>query len=79
MNKIKIMKANTKSNNVVTVGGKPLEETYCFTYLGSKINKIGDSSGDLAGKLSGYFGARYLAKERIFDSSISIFSALYIT
>ena len=34
---------------------------------------------DLAGKLSGYFGARYLAKERIFDSLISIFSALYIT
>ena len=37
------------------------------------------TSGDLAGKLSGYFGARYLAKERIFDSLISIFSALYIT
>ena len=39
MNKTKIMKANTKSKNVVTVGGKPLEETDCFTYLGSKINK----------------------------------------
>ena len=37
------------------------------------------TSGDLAGKLSGYFGARYLAKERIFDSLISIFSPLYIT
>ena len=37
------------------------------------------TSGDLAGKLSGYFGARYLTKERIFDSLISIFSALYIT
>ena len=37
------------------------------------------TSGDLAGKLSGYFGAIYLAKERIFDSLISIFSALYIT
>ena len=36
-------------------------------------------SGDLAGKLSGYFGARYLAKERIFDSLISIFSTLYTT
>ena len=33
MNKTKIMKANTKSKNVVTVGGKPLEETDCFTYL----------------------------------------------
>ena len=39
MNKTKIMKANTKSKNVVTVGGKRLEETDCFTYLGSKINK----------------------------------------
>ena len=38
MNKTKIMKANTKNKNVVTVGGKPLEETDCFTYLGSKIN-----------------------------------------
>ena len=37
------------------------------------------ASGDLAGKLSGYFGARYLAKERIVDSLISIVSALYIT
>ena len=34
MNKTKTM----KSKNVVTVGGKPLEETDCFTYLGSKIN-----------------------------------------
>ena len=41
MNKTKIMKANTKSKNVVTVGGKPLEETDCFTYLGNKINKTG--------------------------------------
>ena len=32
MNNTKIMKANTKSKNVVTVGGKPLEETDCFTY-----------------------------------------------
>ena len=31
MNKTKIMKAYTKSKNIVTVGGKPLEETYCFT------------------------------------------------
>ena len=31
MNKTKIMKANTKSKNVVTVCGKPLEETDCKT------------------------------------------------
>ena len=31
INKTKIMKANTKSKNVVTVEGKPLEETDCFT------------------------------------------------
>ena len=31
MNKTDIMKANTKSNNVVSVGGKQLEETDCFT------------------------------------------------
>ena len=41
MSKTKIMKANMKSKNVVTVGEKPLEETDCFTYLGSKINKPG--------------------------------------
>ena len=34
MNKTKIMKANTKSKNIVTVGGKPLEETDCFTLSG---------------------------------------------
>ena len=46
MNKTKIMKANTKSKNVVTVGGKPLEETDCFTYLGSNINKTGGTAED---------------------------------
>ena len=43
------MKANTKSKNVVTVGGnagKPLEEPDCFTYLGSKINKTGGTEED---------------------------------
>ena len=43
------MKANTKSKNVVTVGGnagKPLEEPDCFTYLGSKINKTGGTEDD---------------------------------
>ena len=39
MNKTKIMKANTKSKNVVTVGGKPLEETDCFTYLGKSTRQ----------------------------------------
>ena len=37
----KTMKGNTKRKNIVTVGGKPLEETDCFTYLGSKIIKTG--------------------------------------
>ena len=46
MNKTKIMKANTKSKNVVTVGGKPLEETDCFSYLDSKINKTGGTEED---------------------------------
>ena len=51
MNKTKIMKANTKSKNVVTVGGKPLEETDCFTYLGSKINKIGGTEKDTKARI----------------------------
>ena len=41
MNKTQIMRANTKNKNVVTVEGKPLEETDCFTYLGCKTNKTG--------------------------------------
>ena len=41
MNNTKIMKANSKSKNVVTAGGKPLEETDYFTYVGSKIHKTG--------------------------------------
>ena len=32
----------------------------------------------IGGELSGEFGARYLAEERIFDSLMSIVSALYI-
>ena len=51
MNKTKIMKANTKSKNVVTVGGKPLEETDCFTYLGSKINKTGGTEEDTKARI----------------------------
>ena len=51
MNKTKIMKANTKSKKVVTVGGKPLEETDCFTYLGSKINKTGGTEEDTKARI----------------------------
>ncbi|KAK2192708.1 hypothetical protein NP493_24g02000 [Ridgeia piscesae] len=39
-NKIKIMKANTKNNNPITLNGEPLEETDSFTYLGSTVNKM---------------------------------------
>ena len=51
MNKTRMMKANTKSKNVVTVGGKPLEETDCFTYLGSKINKRGGTEEDTKARI----------------------------
>ena len=37
---IKIMKANTKSNNTVTLGREPLEETDSFTCLGSEISNL---------------------------------------
>ena len=47
MNKTEIMKANRKSKHVATVGGKPLEETDCITYLGSKINKTGGTEEDI--------------------------------
>ena len=39
--KTRIMKANTKNNNPITMNGEPLEETDSFTYLGSTINKHG--------------------------------------
>ena len=54
MNKTKIMKANTKSKNVVTVGGKPLVETDFFTYLGSKINKNGGTGEDTKAGIQKY-------------------------
>ena len=38
--KTKIMKANTKNNNPITLNGEQLEETDSFTYLGSTINKM---------------------------------------
>ena len=52
INKTKIMKANTKSKSVVTVWGKPLGETDCFTYyLGSKINKTGGTEEDTKARI----------------------------
>ena len=83
MNKTKIMKANTKSKNVVTVGGKPLEETDCFTYLGSKINKTGGTEEDTKARiqkarvafliLSNTWKSKLIklkTKMRIFNSSV---------
>ncbi|KAK2189686.1 hypothetical protein NP493_99g00005 [Ridgeia piscesae] len=45
--KTRIMKANTKNNNPITMNGEPLEETESFTYLGSTINKHGDTEEDV--------------------------------
>ena len=83
MNKTKIMKANTKSKNVVTVGGKPLEETDCFTYiyLGRKINKTGGTEEDTKDRiqkarvaflmLSKIWKSKLIKlKMRIFNSSV---------
>ena len=47
-----IMKTTTKNSRrngiqwTLTVGGKPLEVTDCFAYLGSKINKTGGTEED---------------------------------
>ena len=83
MNKTKIMKANTKSKNVVIVGGKRLEETDCFTYLGSKINKTGCTEEDTKVRIQKARGAflilskiwkskliKLKTKMRIFNSSV---------
>ena len=43
----RIMKANTKNNNPITLNGEPLEETDSFTYLGSTINKNGGTEEDV--------------------------------
>ena len=51
MSKTKIMKANTKSKNAVTVEGKPLEDTDCFTCLGSKINTTRGTEKDTKARL----------------------------
>ena len=49
--KTKIMKANTKNNNPITLNGEPLEETDSFTYLGSTINKNGGTEGDVKARI----------------------------
>ncbi len=66
--------------DVISIEHDPEQNNMTNTkQLWTYIKHRKSTSGDLAGKLSGYFGARYLAKERIFDSLISILSALYIT
>ena len=49
--KTKIMKANTKNNNPITLNGEPLEETDSFTYLGSSINKNGGTEEDVKARI----------------------------
>ncbi|KAK2159897.1 hypothetical protein NP493_1681g00012 [Ridgeia piscesae] len=49
--KTRIMKANTKNNNPITMNGEPLEETDSFTYLGSTINKHGCIAEDVKARI----------------------------
>ena len=49
--KKRIMKANTKNNNPITMNGEPLEETDSFTYLGSTINKHGGTEEDVKARI----------------------------
>ena len=49
--KTRIMKANTKNNNLITMNGEPLEETDSFTYLGSIINKHGGTAEDVNARI----------------------------
>ena len=49
--KTRIMKANTKNNNSITMNGEPLEETDSFTYLGSTINKHGGTEEDVKARI----------------------------
>ena len=51
MNNTTIMKATTKCKNVVPVEGKPLEEPYCFTYLGSTINNSGGTTSCIKARI----------------------------
>ena len=69
INKTKIMKANTNSKNVVTVGGKPLEETDCFTYLGSTINKAGGTEEDTKARIKKTRVA-FLMRSKIWKSKL---------
>ena len=50
-NKTRIMKANTKNNNPITLNREPLEETDSFTYLGSRINKNGGTEEDVKARI----------------------------
>ena len=49
--KTRIMKANTKNNNPITMNGEPLEETDSFTYLGSTFNKHGGTAEDVKARI----------------------------
>ena len=49
--KTRIVKANTKNNNPITMNGEPLEETDSFTYLGSTINKHGGTAEDVKARI----------------------------
>ena len=49
--KTRIMKANTKNNNPITMNREPLEETDSFTYLGSTINKHGGTAEDVKARI----------------------------
>ena len=50
-NKTKIMKANTKNTNPVTLKGEPLEETDSSTYMGSTINNNGGTEKDVKARI----------------------------
>ena len=63
------MKANTKSKNVVIVGGNPLEETDCFTYLDSKINEAGSTEEDTKARIQNARVA-FLILSRIWKSKL---------
>ena len=49
--KTRIMKANTKNNNPVTLRWEPLEETDSFKYLSSIINKSGGTEEDVKARM----------------------------
>ncbi|KAK2185503.1 hypothetical protein NP493_232g00024 [Ridgeia piscesae] len=68
--KTKVMKANKKNNNPITMKGDPLEERKTeteFTYLGSTINKNGGRGEDVK--------ARILKARVVFIMLITIWGA----